>query len=220
MAIIKSATSANTSTYTLLEDDVYPARIVKVVFLGSQPQKPYKGKEKPDAVMARVTYEIIGEVITQTRDGESKELVAQISEKLTVPRGGQTMGKMANLLKTVIGREETFADTDDYKQLLNKEVNVQIDKYTSTHGTFNGVKSVTALGNKAKANLEEAQLGQEFFCPYTNSDEMKLLWSQLPPWQQDIIKSASDKDYIPAVVEAWPTEEVKADEEIKKGDEF
>lgn len=220
MAIIRSAPSANASTYSLLEDDVYPARIVKVLFMGTQAQRAYKGKEKPDAVKARVTYEIIGETTTQTRDGESKELIAQITETLAVPRGGQSMGKMAALLTTVLGKEETFADTDDYQQLLNKAVNVQVDTYTTANGKYNGVKSVTALGNKARAGLAEAQIPQEFFCPYTNSDEMKLLWSQMMSWQQEIIQGASDKQYIPAVTEGWPTEEVKADEEAAAGDEF
>ena len=221
MAIIASTPSANASTYSILEDDVYPARLVKIVFLGSQPQKPFEGKEKPDAVKARITYEIIGETTTQTnKDGEEKELTCILGETITVPPGGRSMGKMFDLLDTILGAKETFADTDDYQQLLNKPVNLQVDNYTTKYGNHNGIKAVTALGKKAAAGLAEAVTKQEFFCPYTNSDEMKLLWSQLQNYQQDIIKAASDKQYIPAVAESWPREEVKADEQDKDDYEF
>lgn len=222
MAIIPSTGGGNSSTYSLLEDDVYPARIAKIVFLGTQPQPPYQGREKPDAVKARVTYEIIGETTTQTKaDGEEKDFPAQVSEVLTVPAGGRSMGKMAALLDTVLGVKETFADTDDYEQLLNKPVNVQIDSYTSKKGTtHNGIKAVTALGKKAKESLEECQIEQEFFCPYTDNDDMKAKWANMMSWQQDMIKKASDSQYMPCVKDNWPTEPVEEDTEGEAGDEF
>lgn len=42
----------------VLKPGGYPARLVGVVFIGEQKQKPYKGKAKPPVQMVRLTYEL------------------------------------------------------------------------------------------------------------------------------------------------------------------
>jgi hypothetical protein len=49
----------------------YPARVVQLIDLGVQPQKPYKGKEKPPAHFISLTYELLDEFCV---DEEGKEL--------------------------------------------------------------------------------------------------------------------------------------------------
>ena len=44
-----------------LDPGTYPARLVQVVDLGLQPQKPYNGKEKPPVHMIHTTYEFVDE---------------------------------------------------------------------------------------------------------------------------------------------------------------
>jgi hypothetical protein len=49
----------------------YPGRVVQIIDLGVQPQKPWKGKEKPPAHMMMVTYEFADEFCV---DEDGKEL--------------------------------------------------------------------------------------------------------------------------------------------------
>ena len=42
----------------LLEANNYPARVVQVIDLGLQAQRPYQGKDKPPAYEIMLTYEL------------------------------------------------------------------------------------------------------------------------------------------------------------------
>lgn len=207
MAKIQGSQKANTNTYSLLEDDVYDARITKVVFLGMQAQRPYMGKEKPDALQAQVTFELIGEVITQTNsEGETKDFPATISQIYNVPAGGCAMGKLVALLSAAVGAEETFEDTDDYESLLNQAVSVNVGSYESkkTGRKHNCINGVAALGKRTKEKLGEASSDIQFFCCYADSDDMKTGWTNLFPYVRKIVEKATDGQYIPAIKDSWP----------------
>ena len=54
----KVKTASNRIEQPNLEPGPYPARLVQIIDLGLQPQRPYKGVEKPPAHELMVTYEL------------------------------------------------------------------------------------------------------------------------------------------------------------------
>jgi len=55
-----------------LDAATYPARIVSIIDLGLQPQRPYKGTEKPPKQEILITYEMLDEFCVD-KDGEEME---------------------------------------------------------------------------------------------------------------------------------------------------
>ena len=222
MAKIVGNNAGSKYSYSLIEEDVYEARIVRFQFIGTQPQRPYQGQAKPDALMAKVAFELIGETVTVT-DNEGKEETrpAVVFNDITVPGGGTQRGKAFDLIAAALGAEACFDDTEDYKALINCPINVQVGSYVNakTEKKVNCVDGVSPMGKKAQTKLEDSTVDTSFFDCYLDDEGMKEIFSGLGNFIQGKIKEAADKKFIPAVTEAWPTtkEEKAADAE---GDEF
>jgi len=54
-----------------MEPGTYPARVVQIIDLGLQPQRPYKGEEKKPAYEIMVTYEFVDEFL-KDEEGEDR----------------------------------------------------------------------------------------------------------------------------------------------------
>jgi len=65
-------TGGNFVEQPVLEPSTYPARIVQVLDLGMQAQRPYKGEAKPPAHEIMITYELLDEFMLDA-DGEEIE---------------------------------------------------------------------------------------------------------------------------------------------------
>lgn len=65
----KIPSGGNTNTYAAMDAGSYPARLVRVVDIGVQPQRAYQGKEKPPVRMIQVTYELSDE-FAKDEDGQ------------------------------------------------------------------------------------------------------------------------------------------------------
>lgn len=55
-----------------IENGTYPARLVQVVDLGMQPQRPFKGEDKPPAYTISTTYELLDEFCLDEEGEEDK----------------------------------------------------------------------------------------------------------------------------------------------------
>lgn len=53
-----------------LDPGTYPARVVQIIDLGMQEQRPYQGKEKPPTYEIMVTYELLDEFLKDKETGE------------------------------------------------------------------------------------------------------------------------------------------------------
>lgn len=69
MKLKAKATASKFDRPDPLEPGTYPVRLVQVIDLGLQAQRPYKGKEKDPVNMIRVTYEFLDEFM-KDEDGE------------------------------------------------------------------------------------------------------------------------------------------------------
>lgn len=208
MAKIQPASSGSKFTYSLIEEDVYEARVVRFVFVGTQPQRAFQGQAKPDSLQAKVAFELIGETV-EVDDGEGnvENRPAVVFWDINVSAAGLTRGKAFDLINAAVGAEETFNDTALYKDVLNCPVTVTVGSYDNqrTGKKANCVNGVGAMGKRAKDKLEDSTVDTIFFDCYEDSDEMKSIFAGLGNFLQDTIKKAKDKEYIPAVRDNWPT---------------
>jgi hypothetical protein len=218
MAKINSAGNGSKFKYSILEADVYEARVTRFVFVGVQPQRAFQGQEKPDTLQAKVAFELIGETVTVT-DGDGKEETrpAVVFMDINVGAAGLTRGKAFDLINAGLGAEETFDDTALYKDVLNTPVAVTVGTYEDkrTGDTKNCVNGVGPMGKRAKEKLEDSTVDNIFFDSYEDTEGMKEVFAGLGNFVQDTIKKAKDSNFIPAVKDSWPTsiEDKAADKE-------
>jgi hypothetical protein len=209
--------------YSLIEKDVYDARIVRFQFIGVQPQRPYQGQAKPDALMAKVAFELIGETVTvtNTSDDTTETRPALVFNDITVPGGGTGRGKAFDLIAAALGADACFDDTVLYKDLMNIPVNVVVGQYLNakTDKMVNCVDGVSPMSKKNQGKLEDSTVDVSFFDCYEDDEGMKEIFAGLGNFIQGKIKEAKDSKYIPAIMNDWPTtkEEKAADGEA---DEF
>ena len=65
-------TNAKRVEQPLIEADVYPARLVQLIDLGLQAQRPYQGKDKPPVQEVMFTYELV-DVFMVNEEGKEQE---------------------------------------------------------------------------------------------------------------------------------------------------
>lgn len=225
MAKIPSAGGGSKFEYSIIDNDVYEGRIVRFHFIGTQPQRPYQGKAKPDALVAKVAFELIGETVTVTNtdDGTTETRPAVVFNDIVVPGGGTQRGKCFDLISAALGAEAEacFEDTQDYKDLINLPVGVVVGSYTNqkTDKLTNCVDGVTALGKRVKEKLGDSTVDTSFFDCYEDCEGSKEVYAGMGNFVQGKIKDAKDAHYIPAYTQDWPTTlEEKAED--AEGDEF
>ena len=221
MAIIQS-TNTSSRTYSKIENDVYEARITRVLIIGSQPRNAYKGTPKPDAVVGKVAFELICETVTCTDGDEVTEMPAIVYKDYVLPQGGSTMGHVVAMLGAALGMKETPADTQAYAQLINAGVQVDVGSYI---GKKDGVErtcvnGVSSMGKKAKEKLDQATTTSLFFDCYQDDDESKVGFTKLGNFARDKMAAASDSMHMPAVTQGWPSELAADGSDASSPDEF
>ena len=58
---LPKAGSGGMKTQDAIDAGTYPARVVSILDLGLQPQRPYQGQDKPPKHEIRATYELVDE---------------------------------------------------------------------------------------------------------------------------------------------------------------
>jgi len=219
MAKIAQAGSANKKVYSLIPTDEYEARLVSFVLIGVQKQRPFKGTPKPDALVAKISYELIGETVTVT-DGEGNEETkpAIVFQDVVVPAAGVTRGHMFNLLQATTGDKETYDDTDKYADLIGMPVSLQVGSYTGKQDGVerNGINAVNPIPKKYRDGVEDSTVDTLFFCCYDDSESAKEKYAGLGNFLQGKLAEASDKDFLPCITQEWPTEKPADDDDEKE----
>ena len=64
----------------LLEPGTYPVRVVQIIDLGVQPQRPFKGEQKPPVHQIQLTYEFVDEFLKDEDGNELEDKPRWLSE--------------------------------------------------------------------------------------------------------------------------------------------
>lgn len=164
----------------------HASRVVQVIDLGLQPQRPYKGQEKPPAHFVHVTYELSHEFMKDAEGNNEEDKPRWISEdfpflSLQADRAKSTKRYLA------IDPEQTVGG--DFTKLVGMPCTVAVvqnpgnGKHAGT--IFNNVAAVS--GPIAMPGYVQPELVNQPKVFVLDDPDMEVFLS-LPEWLQDKIK--------------------------------
>lgn len=162
----------------LLDDGAYPARLIYVIDLGLQPQRPYQGQEKPPAYELQTVYELSDEFMPG-EDGEPDESKPRwMWDNFPIYSLDQDKAKSTKRYYALDPNEEKGGN---WAELIGSPVNVAIIK----SGEYNNVAGTSTMRPKEAAKLPELVNEPKIF-DLDNPDIEVFL--SLPQRLQDKIK--------------------------------
>lgn len=164
----------------------YDARLVQVIDLGLQPQRPFQGEEKPPAYTLYTTYELIDEFMLDEDGKEDESKPRWQSEEFPL------FSLDADRAKSTKRYLALDADQDaegDWGALLGNPVTVTV---TAKEGTgkhagkvFNNIGGTAPMRPKDVAKAEELKNSPKMFD--LDQPDMEI-FNKLPEWLQTKIK--------------------------------
>lgn len=195
----------------VLEIGNYPGRLVQIIDLGLQPQRPFKGKDKPPVQEVMFTYELVDAFMVDEEGNDLEDKPRWLSE--TLPFYGLFADK-ATSTKRYNAFDPQGVYDGDFSQAIDTPVNV-----TVVHGEgkdnkiYTNVGNVSAMRPRDAANCPQLKNPTKVF----DLDEPDMdVFNALPNWIQEKIKSNLNFQGSPLqkALEAAPKEEKK--EPVKK----
>jgi len=171
-----------------VEPGTYPARLVQILDLGVQPQRPYKGTEKPPCQTIQLTWELVDEFMTDEEGNELEDKPRWISETMPFRNLESDLAKSTKRYKALDPKEEFEGD---FSQLLGLPANVLLTTYQVKNGPNagnenNAVDNVTAMRPRDAAKTPELVNEPKIFV----LDEPDLeVFLSLPDFLQEKIKA-------------------------------
>ena len=222
---VPSASSANRVEQPPLDPGTYPARLVQIIDLGIQPQKPYLGQEKPPVHQIMMTYELLDEFCIDEDGEELEDKPRWVSETIAFR---SLKADMAVSTKRYKALDPTEAYGGDFQQLIGTPCNVTIVNNESKGKIYNNVATVSSMRARDADKAPELINAPKFFA----IDEPDLeVFLSLPQWIQDKITSnlkyegsalykalKAHQKAEPDEPEATPKEEVK--DAVQEGDDI
>lgn len=195
-----------------IEAGTYPARLVQVIDLGLQPQRPYKNEPKPPKHCLMTTYELSDEFMIG-EDGEPDEnLPLWVSEEIPL---NPLTSDLANSTKRYLALDSDCDHEGDWTQVVGAPVNITIVLNESGGRVYQNITSSSPMRAKDKARLPELKNEPKLF-DLSNPD--LNVFTSLPEWLQDKIKSNLEfgGSLLERMLNKGPVEEDKDEEEQPK----
>lgn len=186
MALIASKGNSNNNSnrveQPLIEAGVYPARIVQILDMGLQAQRPYQGKEKSPANEISITYELVDSFMLDEKGEELEDKPRWVSEILPLYSIDQEKAKST--------QRYYAADPDnnyggDFSKLLDIPVNVTIVHNKVGDKTYVNIAGIAAMRPKDAIKCP-ALVNPPKILDLDAPDV--VIFNSLPQWIQDKIK--------------------------------
>lgn len=176
-------TPSNRTPQTALEPGTYPARVVRVIDEGLQPQTDFTTKEpKKPAQIIRVTYELVDAFMVDDDGNELEDKPRWLSENFPLHAITSDLAKSTKRINAI---DPKGTLKGDWSQVIGIPCSVVVGNYTSKEVLRDKVLNVTAIRARDAATLPELKNEGKFF-DLSNPD--LEFFTSLPKWQQDIIK--------------------------------
>jgi hypothetical protein len=172
----KTAGSSQGPKQDLLEPDVYPARLVQIIDLGLQAQKPFQGKEKPPIGMVSFTYELVTEFMKDDDGNDIQDKPRWISETIPLHNLSADLAKSTKRYKAF---DPSNQYDGDFIQCLDTPVNIIVTHNVSGDKTYVNVGDVTAMNPKKALACPELKNPAKYF----DLDDPDIeVFNSLPDW--------------------------------------
>lgn len=166
-----------------LEPDVYRARLVQVLDLGLQPQRPFQGAEKAPCQEIMLTYELCDEFMKDEEGNDIEDKPRWLSESL--PFYGLFADKAKSTKRyNAFDPDEQFGG--DFAQCIGVPVNVTVVNNVVGDNVYNNVGNVAPMSAKKAAQCPDLVNPSKVFD--LDNPDMEV-FNALPEWLRDKIKS-------------------------------
>lgn len=165
-----------------IEPGTYPARLVQIIDLGLQSQKPFQGKDKPPAQEIMLTYELVDTFMLDEEGNEIQDKPRLISE--TLPFYGLYADKAKSTQR--YNALDPQGDYDgDFAKAIGQPVNVTIVNNAVGEKVYDNVATISTMRPRDAANCPELVNPAKLF----DLDGPDLeIFNALPEWLRDKIK--------------------------------
>ena len=170
----------------LMEPGNYPARLVQVIDLGLQPQRPYQGQEKEPAREIGLTWEFLDEFMKDDDGEDIPEKPRWLSENMPLHNIRAEKAKSTLRYKAVDPLNEADGD---WTKLLGRPVMINIVNNPSKKDpsiVYENVGGVSPMRPKDAAKAPKLVNVPVFF---DLDDPDMAVFTSFPQWLQDKIKS-------------------------------
>lgn len=168
-----------------LDVGTYPARVVRFIDLGVQPQRAYKGEEKPPAPMVNITYELLDVFMVDKDGNELEDKPRWINESFPVHRLEADLAKSTKRYKAL----DPNMDFDgDFSRVIGQPCMVTIalgDNKKDPTRPYENIANVTPMRAKEAAKAVELKNKASVFL--LDEPDMEV-FNGFPNWLQDKIK--------------------------------
>jgi hypothetical protein len=171
----------------VMEAGTYPARLVQVLDLGVQEQRPYKGEVKRPVQELMVTYEFVDEFIIDEEGNPVEDKPRWVSETFPFYSLDSDLAKSTKRYYALDAKGEYGGD---WPQLLGSPVMVTINVTESKGKQYNNVVSTAAMREKEAAKLPELQ--NEGKVLDLSDAGTSNIFLTLPKWIQDKIREGEE----------------------------
>lgn len=206
--------SANAINYNHIPADTYPARIVRFVGLGLQPQPEFQGQKKDPAFKCAVQFELIGMDATGTKaDGTpiDPRPACVFQDYFLFPNAQR--GKVFDMCRAVDPSIQATPKTLEwFIDRLGEAVLVQVGTYQTRDGvTKNKVVAVTPMPSFMKGSLGAPRTDLVGFNPYSQTDTNLAAYGKMFKFQRDMLTEAIDTANIPFAGREAPQQQASSD---------
>lgn len=190
---IKGSGKSNFKRPPPLEAGTYPARLVQVVDLGLQPQRPWQGEEKPPKPEVHFTYELLDEFLLDEEGNDLEDKPRWQSETLPMNSLDSDLAKSTQRYYALDPSEEKGGD---WVELLGTPCMVTITAQKDKKGKedddgntiiYNNIASVQTMrdkdAKKASPLVNEAKA-------FDMEDPDMEVYFSLPDWIRNKIKES------------------------------
>lgn len=173
-----------------LDAGSYPARLVQVILLGIQPQRPYKGEDKPPKLEIMLTYEFLDEFLKDEDGNDIEDKPRWLSETLPF---NNLDADLAKSTKRYYALDANAEHDGDWAELVGTPCMVTVVQNEGSGKNagkiYEQISAVSAMRPKEAAKAPELVNPPKVFDFY--APDMTIFLS-LPKWLQDKMKDALD----------------------------
>jgi hypothetical protein len=129
----------------------YPARVVAVVDLGLQEQRPFQGKEKPPANEIALTYEFVDEFLKDEDGNDLEDKPRWLTEMMSIYH---LTAEKANSTKRFFALDPKNVNDGDFSKLVDSPCMVTVvhNPKKDKTGVWENIGGVTAMREKDAKN--------------------------------------------------------------------
>ena len=162
---------------------VYPGRLVQIIDFGLQPQRPYKGADKPPAPEIGLTYELVDTFLIDEEGKEIEDKPRWVSE--TLPFYGLYADK-AKSTQRYLAFDPNQDWGGNFAQAITLPVNITIVNNKVGDKVYDNVASISPMRPRDAEKCPELKNPPKVF-DLDNPD--KAVFEAFPEWIREKIKS-------------------------------